>query len=54
MSDLDANSPVGASLSVEHTVPHGEGLAFRWWHAKLTRTAKRVKGYVRTEFVLAR
>ncbi len=49
MSDLDASLSVGASLVVEHTVPHGEGLAFRWWHARLTRTAKRFKGHIRTD-----
>ena len=38
-----------ASLVVEHTVPSGEGLAFRWWHAKLVRKAKRFKGHIRTD-----
>jgi antibiotic biosynthesis monooxygenase (ABM) superfamily enzyme len=38
-----------ASLVVEHTVPTGEGLAFRWWHAKLVRKAKRFKGHIRTD-----
>ncbi len=49
MADPDVSSLVGASLVVEHTVPAGEGLAFRWWHAKVTRAAKNFKGHVRTD-----
>ncbi|MEO0488458.1 MAG: hypothetical protein AAFZ49_02710, partial [Cyanobacteria bacterium J06659_2] len=49
MADTDVSSLAGASLVVEHTVPSGKGLAFRWWHSKVTRTAKRFKGYIRTD-----
>ncbi len=49
MADPDVSSLVGASLVVEHTVPAGEGLAFRWWHAKVTRAAKTFKGHIRTD-----
>lgn len=38
-----------ASLVVEHTVPNDKGLAFRWWHSTLTRTARRYQGYIRTD-----
>jgi hypothetical protein len=38
-----------ASLVIEHTVPTGRGLSFRVWHAKLTRSAKKFKGYIRTD-----
>lgn len=40
-----------ASLVIEHTVPRGKGLAFRRWHAKVTRTAWRFKGYIRTDLL---
>ncbi len=49
MADPDVGAPVGASLVIEHTVPAGEGLAFRWWHAKVTRAAKNFKGHIRTD-----
>jgi antibiotic biosynthesis monooxygenase (ABM) superfamily enzyme len=48
-TDIDGNSLACASLVVEHTVPKGEGLAFRWWHRKLTQSAKGFKGYIRTD-----
>ncbi|MDX2241979.1 MAG: hypothetical protein NW224_14940 [Leptolyngbyaceae cyanobacterium bins.302] len=38
-----------ASLVIEHTVPKGKGLSFRWWHSKLTRSAKKYEGYLRTD-----
>lgn len=38
-----------ASLIIEHTVPIGKGLAFRFWHANLTRSAKKYQGYLRTD-----
>lgn len=38
-----------ASLVIEHFVPRGKGLEFRWWHSKLTRSASRHKGYLRTD-----
>jgi antibiotic biosynthesis monooxygenase (ABM) superfamily enzyme len=38
-----------ASLVIEHIVPRGKGLEFRWWHGKLTRAASRHKGYLRTD-----
>lgn len=38
-----------ASLVVEHIVPKGKELAFRLWHANLTQSAKRFKGYIRTD-----
>ncbi|MEM8504371.1 MAG: hypothetical protein AAF716_14605 [Cyanobacteria bacterium P01_D01_bin.1] len=49
MAGPDAVTLAAASLVIEHTVPSGEGLAFRWWHAKLTRKAKRFKGHIRTD-----
>ncbi|MGI8932557.1 MAG: hypothetical protein ACR2FS_00635 [Phormidesmis sp.] len=49
MADPDVGALVGASLVIEHTVPAGEGLAFRWWHAKVTRAAKNFKGHIRTD-----
>ncbi|MGB3294569.1 MAG: hypothetical protein WBB01_16415 [Phormidesmis sp.] len=49
MAESDANSLAAASLVIEHTVPAGEGLAFRWWHAKVTRSAKRFEGHIRTD-----
>jgi antibiotic biosynthesis monooxygenase (ABM) superfamily enzyme len=48
MAETDL-SALAASLVVEHVVPSGKGLAFRWWHAKLTRLAKRYNGYIRTD-----
>ena len=38
-----------ASLVVEHTIPRGKGLSFRWWHLKLTQSARGFEGYVRTD-----
>lgn len=49
MADPDVNSLAYASLVVEHTVPSGKGLAFRWWHSKVTRKARRYQGYIRTD-----
>ncbi|MEM9217531.1 MAG: hypothetical protein AAGD25_24720 [Cyanobacteria bacterium P01_F01_bin.150] len=49
MADSDINSLAFASLVVEHTVPSGKGLAFRWWHSKLTRRVRRYQGYIRTD-----
>ncbi|NJM99595.1 MAG: hypothetical protein HC800_22825, partial [Phormidesmis sp. RL_2_1] len=49
MAAPDANTLAAASLVVEHTVPRGEGLAFRWWHSKVTRRAKRFEGHIRTD-----
>lgn len=49
MAETDVNPLVYASLVVEHTVPSGKGLAFRWWHSKVTQSAKRFKGYIRTD-----
>lgn len=49
MAGRDASTLAAASLVIEHTVPNGEGLAFRWWHSKVTRTAKRFKGHIRTD-----
>ncbi|MDG2614939.1 hypothetical protein P7L53_01655 [Thermoleptolyngbya sichuanensis XZ-Cy5] len=51
MFNLQTEQPVHASLVVEHTVPRGKGIAFRRWHAKLTRTAWRFKGYIRTDLL---
>lgn len=48
----DQNDPqANASLVVEHTVPRGKGIAFRRWHARLTRTAWGFKGYIRTDLL---
>ncbi|MGD1860257.1 MAG: hypothetical protein ACFB0E_09835 [Leptolyngbyaceae cyanobacterium] len=41
--------PDFASLVVEHTVERGKGLSFRWWHRKLTQSARGYKGYIRTD-----
>lgn len=41
--------PDFASLVVEHTVPRGKGLSFRWWHRKLTQSARGYPGYIRTD-----
>ena len=49
MAETDLNTLAGASLVVEHTVPSGKGLAFRWWHSKVTRRARQFKGYIRTD-----
>jgi hypothetical protein len=49
MADSDVSSLAYASLVVEHVVPSGKGLAFRWWHSKVTRKAKRFQGYIRTD-----
>lgn len=49
MAEPDVNSLAAASLVIEHTVPTGEGLAFRWWHARVTRSAKRFQGHIRTD-----
>lgn len=38
-----------ASLVVEHTVPKGKGLSFRWWHHKLTQSARNYPGYLHTD-----
>lgn len=38
-----------ASLVIEHTVPAGEGLAFRWWHSRVTRAAKNFEGHIRSD-----
>lgn len=38
-----------ASLVVEHTVPRGKGLSFRWWHRRLTSSARKFQGYIRTD-----
>ena len=48
MSDIKS-VPDFASLVVEHTVSKGKGLAFRWWHRKLTRSARTFQGYLRTD-----
>ncbi|MEO1396416.1 MAG: hypothetical protein AAFV90_26280 [Cyanobacteria bacterium J06634_5] len=45
----EVSTLAAASLVIEHTVAAGDGLAFRWWHSKLTRRAKRFKGYIRTD-----
>jgi len=49
MVEPDAGALAAASLVIEHTVPSGEGLAFRWWHAKVARRAKRFEGHIRTD-----
>ncbi len=41
--------PNFASLVVEHTVPQGKGISFRWWHRKLTQSARGHEGYIRTD-----
>jgi hypothetical protein len=46
---VDMPESASASLIVEHRVPRGKGLAFRWWHRQLTRTARGFKGYLRTD-----
>lgn len=38
-----------ASLVIEHIVPKGKGLEFKWWHTNLTRYARRYQGYIRTD-----
>lgn len=38
-----------ASFVIEHVVPKGKGLAFRWWHANLTRSARQYEGFIRTD-----
>lgn len=43
------SQPDFASLVVEHTVPRGKGLSFRWWHRQLTQSAKGYQGYIRTD-----
>ncbi len=49
MIGIPGNRESQASLIVEHIVPKGKGLSFRWWHSKLTRSARQFKGYVRTD-----
>jgi uncharacterized protein len=45
----DSPSQTAASFVIEHIVPKGRGLAFRWWHAHLTRSARQYEGYIRTD-----
>lgn len=40
---------MAASLVIEHTVPAEEGPAFRRWHGKVTQSAQRFKGHIRTD-----
>lgn len=49
MASSQTNSVSTASLVIEHLVPKGKGLEFRWWHANLTRYARQHKGYIRTD-----
>ncbi len=49
MSDSAAQQPTLASFVIEHVVPRGRGLAFRWWHARLTHSAQQYEGYIRTD-----
>ncbi len=49
MAKVDAKLQAAASLVIEHTVPSGGGVAFRWWHSKVTRTAKAFEGHIRTD-----
>ena len=57
MTDSDTSSQIksqeswrpAASLVIEHTVPAGEGLAFRWWHSRVTRAAKNFEGHIRSD-----
>lgn len=46
VSSSDRNA---SSIVIEHTVPRGKGLAFRFWHANLTRTARKSDGYIRSD-----
>ncbi|MGB3136507.1 MAG: hypothetical protein WBG38_16835 [Nodosilinea sp.] len=48
MAEADV-SLQAASLVVEHIVPSGEGMAFRWWHSKVARAAKNFEGHIRTD-----
>lgn len=48
LSPINESIPT-ASLVIEHIVPRGKGLEFRWWHSKLTRAASRHQGYLRTD-----
>lgn len=49
MAAPEVSTLAAASLVIEHSVATGDGLAFRWWHSKLTRRARRFKGYIRTD-----
>jgi antibiotic biosynthesis monooxygenase (ABM) superfamily enzyme len=49
MPTFPGNSTPSASFFVEHIVPRGRGMAFRLWHANLTRAARRFEGYIRTD-----
>jgi uncharacterized protein len=44
-----AGSVPQASLVFEHSVPKGKGLAFRLWHMRLVRSARRCQGYIKTD-----
>ena len=49
MTKAEVGVQAAASLVIEHIVPSGEGLAFRWWHSKVTRAAKAFEGHIRTD-----
>lgn len=49
MTHAAAEQPTLASFVIEHVVPRGRGLAFRWWHTRLTYSAQRYDGYIRTD-----
>ena len=43
------NTADSASLVIEHAVPKGKGLSFRWWHSRLARSAKKFTGFIRAD-----
>jgi len=45
---MQSPQPSHASMIIEHKVPWGRGLAFCFWHANLSRTARKYPGYIRT------
>jgi uncharacterized protein len=49
MTNSQVDQAPSVSLVIEHIVPKGKGLSFRFWHGNLTRSAKKFKGYIRTD-----
>ncbi len=49
MQNSSAASASHASMIIEHSVLRGKGLSFRFWHANLSRTARKYAGYIRTD-----
>lgn len=49
MPDSSVEPAAHASIVIEHVVPKGKGLAFRFWHANLMRSARRSPGFLRVD-----